>query len=88
MVDKYAAKEYVSKKIGETHIIPTLGVWKRFKDIDFDKLPKQFVLKCTHDSGGMVIMRDKNKMDKAQADKKLSACLKSNFYYPARECPY
>ena len=55
-------------------------VWKRFKDIDFDKLPKQFVLKCTHDSGGMVIVRDKNKMDKAQADKKLSACLKSNFY--------
>ena len=88
MVDKYAAKEYVSKKIGETHIIPTLGVWKRFKDIDFDKLPEQFVLKCTHDSGGMVIVRDKNKMDKAQADKKLSACLKSNFYYPAREWPY
>ena len=51
MVDKYAVKQYVADKIGENHIIPTLGVWDKFEDIDFDKLPNNFVLKCTHDSG-------------------------------------
>lgn len=52
MVDKYEAKRYVADIIGEEYIIPTLGVWDKFDDIDFDKLPNQFVLKCTHDSGG------------------------------------
>ena len=49
MVDKYEVKNYVANIIGEEYIIPTLGVWDRFEDIDFDKLPKQFVLKTTHD---------------------------------------
>ena len=61
MVDKYEVKEYVSKIIGDDYIIPTLGVWDKFDDIDFDKLPNQFVLKCTHDSEGLVIVKDKNK---------------------------
>ena len=52
MVDKLAVKEYVAKKIGKHYVIPTLGVWNRFDEIDFRQLPKQFVLKCTHDSGG------------------------------------
>ena len=55
MVDKYAVKEYVSNKIGKEYIIPTLGVWDKFEDINFEKLPNQFVLKCTHDSGGVII---------------------------------
>ena len=55
MVDKYEAKKYVASVIGEEHIIPTLGVWNSFEEIDFDTLPDQFVLKCTHDSGGLVI---------------------------------
>ena len=61
MVDKYAVKKYVSDILGEEYIIPTLGVWDKFDDIDFDKLPNQFVLKCTHDSGGLVICKDKSK---------------------------
>lgn len=52
MVDKYEAKEYIASIIGDSHVIPTLGVWDAFDDIDFKELPKQFVLKCTHDSGG------------------------------------
>ena len=72
MVDKYAAKKYVADKIGEQYIIPTLGVWDRFDDIDFDKLPSQFVLKCTHDSGGLVICKDKSKLDINVAKKKLN----------------
>ena len=55
MVDKYEAKKYVADKIGAEYIIPTLGVWDKFDDIDFNNLPDQFVLKCTHDSGGLVI---------------------------------
>ncbi len=88
MVDKYEAKKYVADIIGEEHIIPTLGVWNRFEDIDFDALPDQFVLKCTHDSGGLVICRDKAKLDMAQAKKKIEKSLKRNYYFVHREWPY
>lgn len=88
MVDKYEAKEYVAEKLGAQHIIPTLGIWDRFEDIDFDSLPDQFVLKCTHDSGGLVICRDKSTLDKETAKKKISRCLKRNYYYQGREWPY
>lgn len=88
MVDKYAVKEYVKDIIGEKYIIPTLGVWDRFDEIDFDSLPNQFVLKCTHDSGGLVIVREKSSFDKKAAKKKLEKCLKKNFYYIGREWPY
>ena len=72
MVDKYEAKEYVKDILGEEYIIPTLGVWERFEDIDFDSLPNQFVLKCTHDSGGIVICSDKSKLDIEKARKKIN----------------
>ncbi len=88
MVDKYTAKKYVASKIGKQYIIPTLGVWKRFEDIDFDKLPNQFVLKCTHDSGGLVICRDKSKFDIKSARDKINKSLKRNYYYSGREWPY
>lgn len=88
MVDKYEAKKWVAERIGEEYIIPTLGVWNHFDEIDFDKLPNQFVLKCTHDSGGLVICRDKAKLDKKAARKKLENCLKHNFFWGQREWPY
>ena len=88
MVDKYECKEYVAGKIGIEHIIPTLGVWDRFDDIDFDALPEQFVLKCTHDSGGLVICTDKSKLDLKQAKRKIEKSLKTNYYKYKREWPY
>lgn len=88
MVDKYEAKKYVADRIGAEYIIPTLGVWDKFDDIDFDKLPNQFVLKCTHDSGGLVICRDKKSLDIQAARKKIEKSLKSNFYWVGREWPY
>lgn len=88
MVDKYAVKKYVADIIGEEHIIPTLGVWNHFDEIDFDKLPNQFVLKCTHDSGGIVICKDKNQLDLKSAKKKIEKCLKRNYYWSSREWPY
>lgn len=88
MVDKYEAKEYVADIIGGEYIIPTLGVWEHFDEIDFDSLPDQFVLKCTHDSEGLVICKDKNTLDRAVAKEKIENALKMNFYYIGREWPY
>ena len=88
MVDKYAAKEYVAGIIGDDYIIPTLGVWDRPEDIDWESLPDQFVLKCTHDSGGLVICKDKSKLDKVAAIKKLNHGLKQEYFKVWREWPY
>lgn len=88
MVDKYEAKKYVAKIIGEEYIIPTLGVYDKFDEIDFDRLPDQFVIKCTHDSGGIVICKDKTKFNKKFARKKINKALRRNYYYAHREWPY
>lgn len=88
MVDKYAVKKYVADKIGEEYIIPTLGVWSSFDEIDFNKLPNQFVLKCTHDSGGLVICKDKALLNKKAAKEKLEKSLNKNYYLAGREWPY
>ena len=73
MVDKYEAKAYIAQKIGKEYVVPTLGVWEKFDDIDFTKLPNAFVLKCTHDSGGIVICKDKSTLDWEAAKAKLFA---------------
>ena len=88
MVDKYEVKKYVASKIGNEYIIPTIGVWDKFENIDFDKLPEQFVLKCTHDSGGLVICKSKSKLDMENTRKKIEKCLKKNYYWHGREWPY
>lgn len=88
LVDKERVKDYVSNTIGSEHVIPTLGVWNSFDEIDFDALPDEFVLKCTHDSGGVVICRNKQEFNKKAAERKLSGCLKKNFYFLGREWPY
>jgi len=88
MVDKYEAKKYVSELIGEEFIIPTIGIWDKYEDIDFSSLPNRFVLKCTHDSGSVVICSDKEKFDYKKAKKTINNALRKNFYYPGREWPY
>ena len=79
LVDKYAVKEYISKTIGSEYVIPLLGVWDKFDDIDFDRLPDQFVLKCTHDSGGIVICKNKSKFDIQTARKKINKSMKTDY---------
>lgn len=88
MVDKYAAKEYVGGIIGEEHIIPLLGVWDSFDDIDFDSLPERFVLKCNHDCASFIICKDKSSLDIESARKKLTESLGRSFYLYGREWPY
>lgn len=86
--DKYAVKEYITNTIGAEYVIPLLGVWDKFDDIDFDKLPNQFVLKCTHDSGGVVICKDKSLFDIESARDKINNGLRHNFYVFSREKAY
>ena len=88
MVDKYEAKKYVASIIGEEYIIPTLGLYDKFDDINFNELPNQFVIKCTHDSGGNIIVKDKKNFSVDDAKKKIEKCLKNNFFYSGREWPY
>lgn len=88
MVDKYEGKKYVASIIGEQYIIPTYGIWDKFDDIDFDKLPNEFVLKCTHDAGTVVICKNKSALDKKACCKKISSYLKRDYYHCHREWPY
>jgi len=90
LVDKYAVKQYVSDKIGEEHVIPTIGVWDSVDDIDFDSLPQKFVLKTTHGGGGngVIICKDKSTFDVSAAKAKLHKALKADIYSKLREWPY
>ena len=88
LVDKYEVRKFIEERIGREHLIPCLGVWNHFDEIDFDKLPNQFVLKCTHDSGGLIICKDKSTLDLKQARKKIEHCLKRNYFLNHREWPY
>lgn len=88
MVDKYRVKKYVAEKIGEQYIIPTLGVWDSYDEIDFDKLPDQFILKCTHDSGSAYICTDKSTIDHQALRAFFTERLKRRFYIYGREWAY
>ena len=88
MVDKFLVKDYVSKIIGEEYIIPTIGVWDSIDEIDWEGLPNQFVLKWNHDSGSIVICKDKKTIDKEQAIKILKRNEHSSGFWYGREWPY
>lgn len=88
LVDKYLVKDYVASIVGDSYVIPTLGHWESFDEIDFDKLPEKFVLKTNHDSGGVVICKEKASFDKLAAKKKLEKSLVHNFYTYSKEWPY
>ena len=88
MVDKYEAKHFIAKHVGEQYVIPTLAVWDSVENIDIDALPNQFVLKITHDSGGIVICKDKSTFDFEAAKAKLRASLRQDYSRIAREWVY
>lgn len=88
MAGKVEAKEYATEKLGEGHIIKTLGVWDNYDEIDFDNLPNQFVLKCSHDSGGFAIVKNKAEFDKEKFRNKFEKSLQKNYFYQGREWPY
>lgn len=88
MADKYKVKKIVSEKVGEEYVIPLYGVWNSFDEIDFSKLPEQFVLKCTHDSGGIYICRNKEELNINEARDVIEKSLGINYYYYGREWVY
>ena len=88
MADKYAVKQYVKDIIGEDFVVPCYGIWNHFDKIEFEKLPNQFVLKCTHDSSGVIICRDKANFDKRSAKEKIERCIRKNGYLGNREWVY
>lgn len=89
LVDKVEVKDYVANIIGKEYIIPTLGVWDKPEDINYDILPPRFVLKTTHDGGGEgVIICDKKTLDVEKIQAKLNKSLIRNIYKTLREWPY
>lgn len=88
MVDKYEVRGIIAETVGEEYLIPLLGVWNSFDEIDFDSLPDKFVLKCTHDSGGLSICTDKKTFDIEKARKRINHCMDRNYYLNSREWPY
>ena len=86
--DKYEVRKYVTDTIGEQYLIPIIGLYDKVDDINFDKLPNQFALKCTHDSGSTVICKDKSKLDINKTKRFLRKKLKRNFFYFHRELQY
>ena len=87
MVDKYEAKRIIEKTLGNEYVVRTLGVWDKYEDIEFNKLPEQFVLKCTH-CGGVIICKNKEDFDFQKAEEKINSLLKKNYFWHAREWPY
>lgn len=88
LVDKYEVRKYIADTIGEEYLIPLIGIYDKVEDIDFEKLPNQFVIKCTHDSGSAIVCKNKSSFDWTENKKKIKKSLKRNYYYYGREWPY
>lgn len=88
LVDKYLVREFVERTIGAEYLIPILGIWDKAEKIEFGQLPCQFVLKCTHDSGSVIICHDKRLLDIDKVVYELSSKMKINYYLISREWPY
>ena len=88
MVDKYLVRNHIKETIGEQYLIPLLGHYKKFEEIDFDCLPNQFVLKCNHGSHCSMICRNKNSFNMEKARQNFKGWLKKNYFWVYREYPY
>ncbi len=88
LADKYEVRSYVKKTIGNKYLIPLLNIYSSEHEIDLEKLPKSFVLKCTHGSNWNIICKDKSKLDWPIEKIKLHEWLNSNFYFNFAERQY
>ena len=86
--DKYAVREWVTKTIGSEYLMPILGVWDKFEDIDLENLPSKFVLKTTHSSANIIIVKDKDKFDKEYAALMFRLWLSMDYAYASFEMNY
>ena len=88
LADKYLVKDYIKKILGNEYVVPTYGVYNSFDEINFESLPDQFVIKCTHDSSGAIICKDKSTFDILEAKIKVNTLMKRNWYFHLREWVY
>ena len=88
LTDKYLVRDYVKKSVGDKYLIPLLGVWDKFEDIDFDKLPDKFVLKCNHGSGWNLIVQDKSQIDLIDAKSKFDKWMSTNYAFNGLQMQY
>lgn len=88
LVDKVEVRKYVNEKMGKDMFFPLLGVWDKYDDIDFDKLPDKFVMKCNHDSASVTVVTDKSKMNHAKLKTFYDGRIGLNPYHIGREYPY
>lgn len=88
LVDKYDVRKYIEETIGKEYLVPIIDIYNSTDKIDWSKLPKEFVLKCTNGSASVIICRDKTKLDKDVQIKKLNRWLSKNVFYYGREWPY
>lgn len=87
LVDKLKVKDIIAKKFGSEYVIPLITVGNRFEDIDLNKLPQKFVIKCNHDSGGIIICKDKETLDIEKAKSLINGNLDRDFFSITREWP-
>ena len=88
MVDKYEVKSIVKEKIGCEYVVPCHGVWTNANDIEFDKLPYPVVLKTTGDTGGVIVCKSEESIDRDWVRRRLNNAVSHNFFYQSREWPY
>src|SRR5699024_10203126 len=87
-VDKNEVRSFVKEKVGENYLIPKIGVYDDFNDIDLNSLPAKFVIKATHGSGWNMIVRDKAKIDWDYSKRKIQRWIKANYFYISGERNY
>lgn len=88
LADKYLVREWVAEKVGEEYLVPLFGVWDRFDEIDFSRLPRQFVLKTNNGTGTNIIVTDKDQLDIKAAKEKFDEWIKINFAYYCLDLHY
>lgn len=87
--DKYSVRQYIKEKIGEEYLIPLIFCCEDPKELSSKNLPDvPFVIKCTHDSGGAVIVRDRSDIDWKSIQRQFAWSLKSNYYFMWKEWQY
>ena len=81
MTDKYLVRRFVKEKIGSEYLIPLLGTYDKFEEINFDNLPNQFMVKCNHGDGYNIIVKDKSRLKLKKIKAKINRWMNENFAF-------
>jgi len=86
--DKILVREYIREKVGGQYLTLVYQICESFKDIDFDSLPNAFVIKTNHDSGSVVLVRNKVLLDKNAIELAINKALSTRFGWEYGEWAY